>query len=84
MIDMASIVLQELMDFEKIRGPHIAICPAPRQDALQAISIKQEEVSGAEEKDDPDETLLRMLKPEVSCLYIHLRQIPQTQTFLIL
>jgi hypothetical protein len=81
---MASIVLQELMDFEKIRCPHIMICPAPCQDALQATSIKHEELSGADEKDDPDETLLRMLKPEVSCLCMYLRQIPQLQTFLIL
>jgi hypothetical protein len=66
---MAPIVLQHLMDFEKIQGQHIRVCPTLSQDAYQAISIEHEALSDAY---DPEETLI-----EVSCLYIHLGQISQ-------
>jgi hypothetical protein len=70
MTDTALIVLQDLMDFEKIQGQHIEICPATSQDAYQAISIKHEAFSDAEEEHNSDETLLRMVKPEVSSVSI--------------
>jgi hypothetical protein len=49
---MALFALQNPMDLEKVRGLYSEMCPAS-YDAYQAISIKVEVLSGAEEEEDP-------------------------------
>jgi hypothetical protein len=66
------IVLQDLTDLEKVRSPHSEICPESSHDAYQAISIKVEKLSDAEDEEDPDPVTLPGIKlePEVSCVSV--------------
>jgi hypothetical protein len=65
-------VLQDLTDLEKVRSPHREICPASTDKAYQAISIKAEKLSDAEDEDDPVPVTFPVinLEPEVSCVSV--------------
>jgi hypothetical protein len=65
-------VLQDLADLEKIRGQCSEVCPASSHDTYQAISIKAEVLSDAEEEEDsfPVTYLGIMAEPEVSCVSV--------------
>jgi hypothetical protein len=62
------VVLQDLTDLEKVRDPRREICPASSHDAYQAISIKAEKLSDAEDEEDPVPITFPAinLEPEVS------------------
>jgi hypothetical protein len=69
MIDTAFVILQDFAYVEKLRGRCSEVCPTSH-DAYQAINIKAEVLSDAEEKEDPfPVTFLGiMAEPEVSCV----------------
>jgi hypothetical protein len=66
------VVLQNLADSEKIRGLCSEICPASSHDANQAIRIKAEVFSDAEEEENPIPITFLGIKaePEVSCVSV--------------
>jgi hypothetical protein len=72
MIDTVLVVLQNSTDLENFRGLHSEICPASSHDAYQAVSIKVEKLSDAEDEDDPASITLPRIKlePEVSCVSV--------------
>jgi hypothetical protein len=74
MIDIALVVLQNSTDLEKVRGVQSEICPASSHDAYQAVSIKVEKLSDAEDEDDPAPITLPRIKlePEVSCVSVYI------------
>jgi hypothetical protein len=78
------IVLQNLADLEEIRGRCSEICPESSHVAYQAISIKAEVFSDAEEEEYPLPLTFPKIKtePEVSCGSV--RWISQKQGSLIL
>jgi hypothetical protein len=77
------VVLQNLANFEEVRGLFSEICPGSFCDAYQAISVKAEVLSYAEEEYPVMITLPGIkAEPKVSC--VHVRWISQIQVFLVL
>jgi hypothetical protein len=67
---IAFIVLQNLADLEKVRGLCSEMCPVSSCDAYQAITIKAEVSSDAEEECPARITVPEIkAEPEVSCFY---------------
>jgi hypothetical protein len=66
------VVLQDLTDLEKVRGPYSEVCSVSSHDAHQAISTKVERSSDAEDEEDPAPITLPgiNLEPEVSCIFV--------------
>jgi hypothetical protein len=64
--------LQNPKDSENILGLHSEIYPFSSHDAYPAISIKTEELSGAEEEEGPVPITFPGIKaePEVSCVSV--------------
>jgi hypothetical protein len=64
------VVLQNPTDLENVQGLGTDLYPASFHDACQAISIKAEELSDAEEEEDPPAITLPGIKAEaeVSCV----------------
>jgi hypothetical protein len=58
---IAFIVLQNLMDLEKVRDLCNEMCPASSCDAYQAVTIKAEVFSNADEEEYP----VRITFPEI-------------------
>jgi hypothetical protein len=81
---IAVVVLQNLADLEEVRGPCSEICPAFSCDVYQAITIKAEVFSDAEEEEYPVPITFPGIKaePEVSCVSV--RWISQIQVSLVL
>jgi hypothetical protein len=69
---MALIVLQKFADSEKAHGLCTDICPASSCNAYQAVTIKAEVFSDAEEEEYPIPIPFAGIKaePEVSCLSV--------------
>jgi hypothetical protein len=63
-------VLQNPTDSENVRGLCTEICPPSSHDAYQAIGIKAEVLSDAEEEECPGPITFPVIKvePEVSCV----------------
>jgi hypothetical protein len=72
MIDMALVVLQNPADSEKLQGPCGEMSPGSSQDAYEAISVKSEVLSDAEEEEHPFPLTFVGIKaePEVSCVSV--------------
>jgi hypothetical protein len=64
------VVLQNIPDLEKVRGLYSEICPASSHEAYQAVSIKAEVFSDAEEEEYPVPITFAGIKaePKVSCV----------------
>jgi hypothetical protein len=77
-------VLQNLADLEKGQGLCSEMCPASSCDGYQAVAIKAEVFSNAEEEEYPVRITFPRIKaePEVSCVSI--RWISQIQISLVL
>jgi hypothetical protein len=69
---IAFIVLQNLVDLEKVQGLCGEMCPASSHDVYQAISVKSEVFSDAEEEKYPVLISFPGIKaePEVSCVSV--------------
>jgi hypothetical protein len=69
---MALVVLQNMADLEKVGGLFSEICPASSPDAYQAIGIKAEVFSDAEEEEYLVPVTFPGIKaePEVSCVLL--------------
>jgi hypothetical protein len=81
---VAFVLLQDLTDLEKVRDLHSEMCPASSCDAYQAVTIKTEVFSNAEEENYPVRITFPGIKaePEVSCVSV--RWISQIQVSLVL
>jgi hypothetical protein len=66
------VVLQNLADSEKVQGLCSEICPVSSHDAYQAVRIKAEMFSDAEEEEYPIPITFSGIKvePEVSCVSV--------------
>jgi hypothetical protein len=65
------VVLQDLVNLEKVRGLCSEICPTSSHDTYQAIIIKDEVFSDAEEEYSIPITFPGMkVEPEVSCVSV--------------
>jgi hypothetical protein len=80
------VILQDLSDLEKVRRPHSEIYPASSPEGHQAISIKVEKLSDAEDEEDPAPVTMPgiSLEPEVSCVSVCVRWISEIWISLIL
>jgi hypothetical protein len=69
---IAFVVLQNLTDLEKVRDMCSEMCPASSCDAYQAVAIKAEVFSNAEEEEYPVRITFPGIKaePEVSCVSV--------------
>jgi hypothetical protein len=69
MIDIASVVLQNLTDSEEVQGRCSETCPTISHELYLPISIKAEVLSDVEEEEDPLAITFSGIKaePEVSC-----------------
>jgi hypothetical protein len=81
---ISCVVLQNLADLEEGQGRCSEICPVSSHDAYEAISIKAEELSDAEEGEYPVPITFPGInaKPEVSCISV--RWISQIQVSCVL
>jgi hypothetical protein len=70
MIDTTLVVLQDLIDSDKLQGLCSEMSPASSQDAYEATRVKAEVLSDAEEEEHPVPLTFAGIKtePEVSCL----------------
>jgi hypothetical protein len=71
---IAFLVLQNLADLENVRDLRSKMCPASCCDVYQAITIKAEVFSDAEEEEHPVPLTFPGIKaePEVSCVSFRL------------
>jgi hypothetical protein len=68
---VALVVLQNLTDSENVQSLCTEMCPASSHDAYQAINIKAEVLSDAEEEDPHAKTFPGIkAEPEVSCVSV--------------
>jgi hypothetical protein len=80
---IAFVVLQNVADLKKVRDLCSEMCPASSCDAYQAVTIKAEVFSDAEEEYPAQITFPGIkAEPEVSCVSI--RWISQIQVSLVL